>query len=131
LRIPSNPTAISTDLSTNSASGTSGPTAAAVHVPGDSRERGVPRKTAGHPQKSQRVHTWLHENDAMKVLGKAVNRIVGPHQTRLVITNSRRLAKFYNAVPYRSLRRRAIDAYRNRFDELILENNATFLRQAS
>jgi hypothetical protein len=62
----------------------------------------------------------------MKIIGKAVNAYIGRFQDRLGIARSMRLAKRYNGIRYRSLQRRAIDAYRNRLNELLFSNDPDF-----
>jgi hypothetical protein len=67
------------------------------------------------------------EVERMYVVGKAVNQFIGRFQDRLGIERSRRLAKFYNGIRYRRPQHRAIDAYRERFDELFLGNDPSFV----
>ncbi|MCZ6673335.1 MAG: hypothetical protein O7C75_10400 [Verrucomicrobia bacterium] len=60
------------------------------------------------------------------IVGKAVNAYIGRYQERLGIARSMRLAKFYNGIRYGSTQRRAIDAYQNRLDKLLLANDPDF-----
>ncbi|NNC87802.1 MAG: hypothetical protein HKN82_04990 [Akkermansiaceae bacterium] len=62
----------------------------------------------------------------MKVIGKAINDYVGQFQERLGIARSRRLAKAYNGLRYRGPQRRAIEAYRTRIAQLLVDNDADF-----
>ncbi|MDX1740972.1 MAG: hypothetical protein R3178_06745, partial [Rhodothermales bacterium] len=66
------------------------------------------------------------EDGNMPIVGRAVNQFVGRFQDRLGIENSRKLAKAYNSVRYRGPQRRAVQAYRERHDELFLGNDPSF-----
>ena len=62
----------------------------------------------------------------MNLTGRAVNRFIGRFQDRLGIARTRRVAKFYNGIRYRREQNRAIDTYKNHYDEWFLENDPQF-----
>ncbi|MCB1123791.1 MAG: hypothetical protein KJT03_19710, partial [Verrucomicrobiae bacterium] len=62
----------------------------------------------------------------MKLIGNAINNYIGRYQERLGIATSMRLAKCYNNIRYRGEKRRAIENYENRFEELLQENQPGF-----
>ena len=57
-----------------------------------------------------------------RFIGRRINSFVGRYQERLGIAQTRRLAKTYNRMRYRSLQRRHDEAYRLHLDELLDEN---------
>lgn len=62
----------------------------------------------------------------MKFIGNAVNSFIGRYQERLGIAQSRRIAKCYNGIRYRSRQRRAVEAWGSDRDALLAENDDDF-----
>jgi hypothetical protein len=58
-----------------------------------------------------------------EVIGTAVNNFFGRFQHRLGIANTRRIAKAYNTIRYRSERAEVIEGYERRYDELFMGND--------